>query len=101
MPAGLALSATDMSEFAVRHSLALCLLNCSTYSRPVDRSSPSIFKFLRPVPPWQVFRDEADGEDLKLLAAECLGVSRHDPSSRSVVDGFCKVQSKFDSGVCR
>eukprot|EP00439_Symbiodinium_sp_Y106_P049540 s2586_g6.t1 len=41
----------------------------------------------------QVFRDEADGEDLRLLAAECLGVSREDPASRNLVNGFCKAGS--------
>ncbi|CAE7399437.1 unnamed protein product [Symbiodinium natans] len=48
----------------------------------------------------QVFRDQADGEDLRLLAAECLGVSRgrEDPASRSVVEGFCKAFQEISEG---
>ena len=42
----------------------------------------------------QVFRDEADGEDLRLLASECLGVSRDDPASRCLVNGFCKAERR-------
>ncbi|CAL1163139.1 unnamed protein product [Cladocopium goreaui] len=37
----------------------------------------------------QVFRDKADEEDLELLASVCLGVNLEDPTSKSMVKGFC------------
>lgn len=37
----------------------------------------------------QVFRDEADQEDLLVLGAECLGLSLEDQASRCLVEGFC------------
>ena len=37
----------------------------------------------------QVFRDEADQEDLLVLGAECLGLSLEDQASKCLVEGFC------------
>ena len=52
----------------------------------------------------QVFRDEADVDDLKILASKCLNVSLEDPSSLSMVNTFCaafrEISRDQDKGHC-